>query len=425
MIIRATRALKLSPLTSVLKKRSFVLFFAGQSISKVGNGMYQVGLGWAVYQITGSTVAMGAILAANTLSEVALTLFGGRLADRIPRNRIIILSDSVAGLILWFLAFASWHRAPSFGLLLGSSIALGVVAAFYRPAYQAINADLLTRNDLGAANSVLSLSNNVTRIAGPALGGLIYALSGLGMVFALDALSFSLAVLAMACTHIRPMTALDSDHGLLQELAAGWKHTLHTSWLTTIIVISLIANCVCLAPFFVLLPRLVKLSHGSVGTLGLLTSVELLAAGCAAMVLGMLPGAGHAVRWLLWLASAIGAGVIALGLVVGNTFLLFPGVILVGCGMSFDVIENTLIQTRVPKHLLSRVYSVNIVVSFSLLPLAYALSGFLAHWVGVRLVMVGGGALLVSACAVAALSGKLSDLTNSATTTQLSLENRP
>jgi hypothetical protein len=98
------------------------------------------------------------------------------------------------------------------------------------------------------------------------------------------------------------------------------------------------------------------------------------------------------------LASVIGAGAITLGLLGDLLPALFLGAALVGAGLSFDVIENTILQVQVPEELLSRVYSVNMVVSFALLPLGYAAAGFLARWAGPSWVLAAGGAVLIASC---------------------------
>lgn len=393
---------------TLFRQRNFVLFWGGQSVSKVGNGIYQVGLAWAVYQLTGSTAAMGIVLAANGLPEIAFALFGGTLADRMPRRAVVLAADSVAGLVTWGLAVVSARHGLSMSLLVTAAFLLGVVTAFYRPAYSAMNRDLIAEEDFRAANAVLSISGNVARVLGPAIGGIAFGFGGTTVVFGLDAVSFSVAVAAMVFTVTR-QRAGSPRQSLRRELMIGLKYTLTTRWLFLILAISLVANFVCLAPFFVLLPALVRAQHDGVSTLGLLTSAEVLASIAGALVIGRLRDI-RASAALLVLASAIGIGTIVLGLLAEFLIALFVGAALVGAGLSFDVIENTVIQLRVPEELLSRVYSVNMVVSFALLPLGYAAAGFLAHWAGTTWVLVGGGAILIASCLCAWMAQPIRNL---------------
>lgn len=387
------------PEMRLLRQRNFVLFWAGQSISKAGNGIYQVGLAWAVYQLTGSTAAMGVVLAANAIPEIALALFGGTLADRLPRRAVVLTADSAAGVVTWGLTVLSARHDLSMPLLVTAAVSLGIVTAFYRPAYSAMNRDLIPQEDFRAANALLSVSGNAARVAGPAVGGLAFGIGGTTLVFALDAVSFTVAVAAMLITRTRtrPVDNITQQHGLFGELMTGLRYAITTPWLLLVLTISLIANFACLAPFFVLLPDLVRIHHDGVSTLGLVTSAEVLASIAGALVIGRLRvvRAGPA---LVLLASVIGVGALVLGVMGGFLPALFLGAAMVGAGLSFDVIENTVIQVQVPEELLSRVYSVNIVVSFALLPAGYATAGFLARWAGASWVLAGGGAILIASC---------------------------
>lgn len=382
----------------LLHQRNFFFFWAGQSISKVGNGIYQVGLAWAVYQLTGSTAAMGIVLAANALPEIALALFGGTLADRLPRRAVVLTADSVAGLVTWGLTMMSARRDLSVPLLTMAAILLGVVTAFYKPAYSAMNRDLIAQEHFRAANALLSVSGNVARVLGPAVGGLAYSLGGTTLVFGLDAASFSVAVAAMIVTRTRCRPGGAQQQGLIRELMIGLRYTLTTRWLLLILAVSMIANFVCLAPFFVLLPALVRIHHDGVSTLGLLTSAEVLASIAGALIIAGRRGIRSSPALLL-LASIIGVGTILMGLMADSLIALFLGATLVGAGLSFDVIENTIIQVGVPEELLSRVYSVDMVVSYALLPLGYAAAGFMASWAGITWVLAGGGVILIASCA--------------------------
>jgi MFS family permease len=387
---------------ALLGQRDFALFWAGQGISMTGNGLYEVGLAWSVYQLTGSTAAMGTVLAANAVPWLALALFGGTLADRFPRRSVVLIADSAAAIVTWFLSAAAARHDLSMTMLITAAALLGTVTAFYRPAYSAMNRDLIPEDSFREANALLSITGNITRVLGPALGGVAYTLGGPGLVFGLDAASFSIAAVAMLATRTRDRPAGLPGRGLLSDLAAGLKYTAGTRWLALMLAISLIANFACLAPYAVLLPALVRSHHHGVNLLGLLTAVEVVGSVLGALLIGRLRGvrAGPA---LLVLASLIGAGTMTLGLMAGHAAALFLGAALIGAGLTFGVIENTVLQVKVPEELLSRVYGVNIVVSFALLPVGDAAAGLLARWAGISWVLAGGGALLIISCACAAL----------------------
>jgi len=385
----------------LLTQRNFVLFWSGQTISKIGNGAYQVALGWTVYQTTGSAAAMGVLLALNLLPELLLLLVGGTLADRLPRRKVILAADSAAALTLLGLAAAASTGRLTFTLLAAAALALGLISAFYSPAYAAMNQDLLQAGQFRKANAFFTASGNLARLAGPLLAGALYAVGGATTVFAINGASFALAAAAMMLTRPAHRVALPEPQSMRRDLADGITYTKRTSWLLLILAISLVANCLCLAPYSVLLPGFVYQAGEGVGTLGLLSTVEVAAIVLSSMVIGRLGGRYAAGRSLLALAACLGMGGIALGLSNGRFSVLFVGAALVGVGLSFDIIENTLMQTLVPPHLLSRVYSVNMVFSYALLPVAYAGSGLLARHLGAPAVLLTGGAALLALCACA------------------------
>lgn len=389
---------------ALLRERNFVLFWGGQSVSMIGNGVYQVGLAWSVYQLTGSTADMGIVLAANAVPQVALVLFGGTLADRFSRRRVVLIADTAAAVVTWALCVAAGRHDLSLPLLTTAAVALGVVSAFYRPAYSAMNRDLIPKQHFQAANALLSTSANVSYVAGPALGGVAYGLGGPGLAFGLDAVSFSVAVVAMIATRVPAARTAKGEPGnsMWRDLVLGLKYTASTGWLLLILLVSMIANFACLAPFFVLLPEIVRAHHYGVGTLGFLNSADVLISIVAALIIGKIKIVRVSYAFLS-LASLIGVGTIVIGLMADRQAALYVGAAILGIGMASEVLENTIVQLRVPEHLLSRVYSVSIVVSFALLPLGLAAAGFLARWAGSSAVLAGGGALLVLFCLCASM----------------------
>ncbi|MEV3853181.1 MFS transporter [Streptomyces sp. NPDC050095] len=399
------------PAKRLLAQRNFVAFWFGQTVSKVGNGAYTVTLGWTVYQLTGSTAAMGTILALNFAPQVVFALLGGTVADRLPRRAVIIVADSTAALTVGGLALLAATHHLSLLLLMTAAVLLGVVSAFYGPAYAAMNRDLLQEREFRKANSVFTASGSLARLAGPLLAGVCYAAGGAAFVFGLNAVSFAIAALAMVATKTARRSTPAPSRGMRRELSEGLTYARKTPWLALIIAISLVLNILCLAPYSVLLPALVRAAGGEVGTLGLLSAAEIAVVLVGSLIIGRLSNI-KAGTTLLILAASIGAGALVIGTLGNHLSLLFVGVMLFGAGLCFDVIENTLLQNLVPEHLLSRVYSVNMTLSYSLLPLGYLFSGLLARHLGAPLVLTTGGALMLIACAGAVRLPSMKQLDN-------------
>jgi MFS family permease len=397
---------------SIAYQRNFLLFVGGQTLSRVGNGAYTVGLAWTVYAITGSPRAMGALLAINAIPELAFLMLGGAISDRLPRRVVILACDSAAGVVLLVLTMFAASRNLTPVTLYAAAGVLGIVSAFYGPAYSAMNRSLLRTEELRAGNSIITVCGNAARLVGPPLAAVLYAAWGPKAVFGLDSLSFFVAVIAMALTKV----AADghrSHTGVIAQVRNGLRYTLGTRWLKAVIGVSMVANIACLAPFFVLLADLVREQGHGIHLLGWLTSTQVAATIVASIAVGNS-------RWrlkrpslsLVVLASVMGLGSVILGLSSRLLPLLFVGAALIGFGFSFDIIENTLIQALVPKGMLSRVYSIDSVVSFALLPMGYAIAGVCAAVAGPAPVFAVGGSALIGACVLTAAGRYLSDVDN-------------
>ncbi|MFI0719523.1 MFS transporter [Streptomyces sp. NPDC021224] len=388
---------------ALFAQRRFVTFWLGQTVSRVGDGAYQVALGWTVYRLTGSTAAMGTLMALNFLPQVVFALVGGAVADRLPRRTVIVAADSVAAAVVCALALLAAADRLTLPLMLAAAVLLGTVTAFYGPAYAAMNRDVLDDEEFRKANSVFTATGNLARLAGPLLAAVAFGAGGASLVLGLNAASFAFSAVAMAVLEPVPRRAAQPSGGVRRELAEGLRHTRANPWIGVVVAVSLAANIACLAPYTVLLPALVRRAHGGVGTLGLLSAAEIGTVLLASLAIGRARRI-RARAALFGLAAAIGAGTALMGVLGGHRAVLFAAVVLVGAGLSFDIIENTLLQKLVPEHLLSRVYSVNMTLSYSLLPLGYLLAGILARRVGAPAVLLGGGVLLLALCACAALT---------------------
>lgn len=397
----------------LLRQRNFMLFIAGQTISRVGNSAYTVGLSWTVYSITGSSGVMGALLALNSLPQLVFAFIGGALGDKISRRAVIIVADGLAGATLTALALCAAFHALNVTILMSAALALGAVSAFYSPAYSAINQDLLRTEQLRTANSIITICKNAALVTGPALAGIVYALDGAKGIFAVDSLSFGISVAAMLLIRVPGdgQKHEDAGTGMLRGATEGFRYTVRISWLRLIMILSVVSNVACMAPFAVLLAGLVREYHQGVYMLSMLTSLQIAGAIAGSVIIASSKRfIRRPIPVLIILAAMIGAGTVTLGASDGISIVLFGGSLLMGIGLSFDIVENTLMQTLVPGNILSRVYGINSLVSFSLLPVGYALSGIIAGLVGPAWVLASGGILLLITCTLAGVVQSMRDL---------------
>ena len=176
---------------AALKHRNFRLWFAGQLMSLIGSWMQTTAQGFLIYQITRSPVYLGYVGFAAGIPSWLFMLYGGVVADRMPRRKLLILTQTamiVPAVILALLTFTGrvqpWH-------ILVLALVNGIATAFDAPTRQAFVLEMVTREDLGNAIALNSMMFNLAMVVGPALAGIGYALLGPGWCFTLNAISSS------------------------------------------------------------------------------------------------------------------------------------------------------------------------------------------------------------------------------------------
>src|ERR1022692_68305 len=384
---------------------NFALIWTGRTVSSLGNGIYTVVLAWTAYQLTRSAAFMAFVLIANDVPQIALLLIGGVIGDRYSKRSVILSSDSLACAATAALCIAAAMGKLFPAELIAGSFFLGVATAFLIPAYSAINPELVAPDELAAANGLRNSGNSLAKMAGPAVGGLAYAIGGAALGFGLDAASFGVAIATMWFTRL-PRIPAAFEGTVLNEISEGWRLIWRQSWVRSLIIISLVANTFCIAPLFVLLPLIVRNAHFSASFLGIALALQSAVAAASAIVVGRLGDKIMHTRGLYGISAAMGAGACLIGLVPGQRLTILIGIMFVGAGFSFSTIEDTLIQRHVPKEFLSRVYGLGTVAAYSLLPVGYAVAGYLARLAGAGQTLATGGALLFLASVTQVMAGR-------------------
>ena len=243
-----------------LRQRPFALLWSGQTISGLGDRFYQVALAWWVLEKTGSAVVMGTVLICSDVPMLVLLLLGGALVDRWPRLPLMMISDLVRGLAVGLMAALAFVNALQVWHIYVISLIFGIVDAFFQPAYRASVPEIVPVDHLPSANSLTSLSGEISGIIGPALGAGMVALGGTPSAFALDALSFFVSVaclLPILRLSMSPRTEEPSE-SILKDVRAGLGTVLRTPWLWVTIAVAGISNITYVGPMGVALPFLIK-----------------------------------------------------------------------------------------------------------------------------------------------------------------------
>src|SRR5579864_3020968 len=205
----------------VLAEPNFRRFYVGYVTSLLGSWMSTVAVAWAVLESGGGAVALGYVMAANVVPQVILLAFAGAVADRLGRRRVMLAADAMRCGAQASLAVALFAGRPALWLFVLLAWLRGTGEAFFSPALDALTVEIAPRGQLGNANALYGLATSATRIAGPALGGVLVAVTGPAAVVAADAASFAASVLALGLLRL-PAAGPQAHRSLLRDMAEGW-----------------------------------------------------------------------------------------------------------------------------------------------------------------------------------------------------------
>src|SRR5437773_1404543 len=252
-----------------LEEREFRLLWLGQAASAFGTSLVPVALAFAVIDLTGSASALGIVLSAGLVSRVVLLLFGGVVADRLPRQSLMLGADllrtasqgAVAVLLLSGRA-QIWELLVLFALY-------GAGDAFFSPASTGLVPDTVRADRLQQANALMSLSRSLAWVAGPTISGLLVAGVGPGWVFAIDAATFAGSSASLALLRLPRVLDALAHSSVLSDLRGGWREVKRRTWVWATVVRFGISN-LAIAPLFVLGPFVAQDSLGGAKAWGLI-----------------------------------------------------------------------------------------------------------------------------------------------------------
>jgi MFS family permease len=377
-----------------LRGRDFRLLWAGMSVSLVGDGIFYVAVAWTAYSLWNSPASMSIVGIAMTVPTIACLLLGGAVSDRYDRRRIMVLADLGRCIAVGLLAGLALAHALTFSALVAIAVLYGAGTAFFTPAFEAIVPGIVAPRDLAQANALDQFLRPVAlRLAGPALGGWLVGAFGAGLAFGLDAASF----LASAATVLAMREALvvrAATGSTVTAVADGLRFVRRNVWLWGTLVSAAVAYLAFLGPTETLLPYLVKnVLHGSPGQLGLVFAAGGAGALGAAAAMGQLgqPRRDITFIYVCWTLATL--AVVGYGLGRSVPQLMVACLLFNALEAAGTVAWATVKQRHIPASLLGRVSSLDWLISISLLPVSFAITGPVAGVVGARATLVGAGAI--------------------------------
>jgi MFS family permease len=392
----------------------FRLLISGRMISALGNAVAPIALAFAVLDLTGSPRDLGIVVGVRTLFNVIFLLFGGVLADRLPRHLLLVGTSVAAGLTQAAIAVAVLTGTATIAILITLSAVNGVFAALAMPATAALLPQTVPENERQQANALSRMLFNGTMIAGAAVGGVLIAAVGPGWGVAVDASTFLVAAVCFGLLRVPPPLAASVEHhedgvltareparpSLIGDLRTGWTEFISRTWLWVVVAGFAVVNA-CLS--------------GGLNVLGPVVADDTIGRRAwglvlAAQTLGMIAGGFLALRLRIRRLLFVGVictglmvlPVLALGVVPGLALGVAPmlGVLIAasfiaGMGVEqFGVAWETTMQEHVPADKLARVYSYDMLGSYIAMPIGEVVVGPVGQAVGVEATLVGAAVLI-------------------------------
>lgn len=392
-----------------LRHPAFRRLAAARITSMLGNAVAPIALAFAVLDLTGSVAALGLVVGVRSLANVVFLLFGGVVADRLPRQLVLVGSSLLAGVTQAVVATLVLTGTATVPVLTVLGIVNGTAAAFALPASSALVPQTVPPAIRQQANAILRLGINGSSILGASLGGALVAVVGAGWGLAADAVSFGLSAAWFAAVRVPvARVAGTARRSTLAELAEGWQEFRARTWVWVVVLAFLFVNAAVIAGVQVLGPAVADATFGRAGW-GVVLASE-----TVGMLLGGLLALRLRVRRLLRLGMVcvLGESLLVLGLA------LTPYVpVLVALGLlqgltieQFGIAWETSLQQHVPADRLARVYSYDALGSFIAIPLGEMAVGPVARVAGTVPTLLGCAAIIVVATLLALLSRDVRDL---------------
>jgi MFS family permease len=373
-----------------LRVRNYRLYAAGQLVSLTGTWMQRVAQDWLVLELTNSGTALGIVTALQFLPSLLFGLWGGLLADRYDKRKLLLATQTGLALVALILGVLDVTGIVQYWQVLVLALALGLVSAIDSPVRQSFVVEMVGPDDLTNAVGLNSTIFNSARILGPAVAGVMITAIGTGWAFVANGIS-SIAVLTglalMRPAELRPSPAIDRIRG---QLRAGLHYVRQRQDLLLTMVLVFVVGTFGLN-FQITTALLAKqVFHRSATGYGLL-STALAVGACVGAVLATRRRTRPSLLFLLLAAMAFGLLEILAGSMpgFGATALML---VLVGLAMlTFTTAANSSVQLGVEATMRGRVMALYLMCFLGGTPIGAPIAGWVANTVGPRWGMIGGG----------------------------------
>jgi MFS family permease len=382
------------------RHRNFALLWGAMATSLFGDGLFLVALAWQVYALSNGPSAMGVVGVAMTVPHVLCLLLGGVWSDRLERRKLMVLADVIRGAAVGAMGVLSITGGLQLWHIIALMAVYGAGNALFSPAFDALVPDVVPPDLLTQANAVDQFVRPASlRLIGPAIGGWLIAVLGIGSAILINAGTFVISGLLVLSLDRRQLLSHhrgpdEARKSVRADLLEGFRFVRHHVWLWGTFLAATFAYLLFIGPTEVLLPFVVRnIMHGSALDLGFVFASGGVGAIGAAVVMGRhgLPRRPMTFIYIAWTAATLCVAGYGLARVPWEAML---------ASFAFNLFETagtvvwlTTKQRYVPRDLLGRVSSFDWFISIGLVPVSFALTAPAAALFGERAALVGAGVL--------------------------------
>jgi len=370
-----------------LYNKNFILLWQGQFVSQIGNQVFLIALMFWLKHATGSASLMSTLMMLSVLPAVILGPFGGTVADRYSRRKIIIISDAINGFAVLSLAIVLFLLPKEITLIIVClficSVIGGISAAFFRPAASAIIPDIVPRKKISTANSLKQSAMQLSMFIGQGIGGVLYRLLGAPVLFLIDALTFLFSSISELFIRLpKKVIPLGNDNGdfwqdFLSDTKIGFNYIWNLKGLRNLIIVAAMMNFF-MAPFIIVLSFYVEdYLHTKPDWFGYLIAADAIGMFIGSLLAGILKISSKS-KVALMIFVLIGSSITIGSLALIKTphlalIMLFIDGVLIGL---FQVHLITILQITTPEDIRGRVFGLMGTLSGIMYPIGLGLTGF-------------------------------------------------
>jgi MFS family permease len=414
-----------------LRRKPFSYLMGSQFVGLLGDQLFPLAMvGTALAREGETALTLGAVFAARFLGLGLCVVFGGVVADRLDRYRLMMSADVLRAIAILVIALIGVD-APLY-VLAAVTFLLGAGESIYQPVLDATVPRTVPRGELQAANGLNSGVRNLAPVMGPAVAGVMVATLGVQVVLLIDAATFALSFVGLALSRravlAEPVGAEEDEAeededevqgglSMLEDALEGFRVVRAQPWLLSLFGMAMLHTLIAVGPWFVLLPLIISSGEGGLTSYGVLMSVFAVGGMAGGLLAGRFqprsPGA-----WGLLGLSTFGLACVVPAL-TGSLLLIAVSMGVAGVGTQvFDVWKTSAIQYEFEDRLLGRVFSLDFLTSFVPLPFGQMLAGVLLADRHAEVALLVGGIVVFATSPLPLLVSKVRDLGSAARSAQ-------